>query len=72
MTGVGRQLRATAEIKQNFPEMGIVGSGYTYLQEYLPHVAQAEVRAGNVDFVGLGRMILSYWDLPAHVLGEGR
>ena len=67
-----RQLTVTAEIKRNFPDMAVVGSGYTYLQEYLPHVGQAEVRAGNVDFVGLGRMMLSYWDLPAHVLGEGK
>ena len=72
LAGVARQLRATAEIKRNFPGLGVVGSGYSYLQEYLPQVGQAEVRAGNVDFVGLGRMILSYWDLPAHVLGEGK
>ncbi len=72
LSGVVRQLTVTAEIKRNFPDMAVVGSGYTYLQEYLPHVGQAEVRAGNVDFVGLGRMMLSYWDLPAHVLGEGK
>ena len=72
LAGVVRQLRATAEIKRNFPALGVVGSGYSYLQEYLPQVGQAEVRAENVDFVGLGRMVLSYWDLPAHVLGAGQ
>ena len=46
-----------------------VGSGYTYLQEWLPHVAQRTVRLGMTDFVGLGRMVLSYPDLPADVLG---
>jgi len=43
-----------------------VGSAYSYLQEFLPHVAQAAVRDGWTDFVGLGRMVLSYprllWD----------
>jgi hypothetical protein len=38
------------------------------LQEYLPHVAQAAVRQGWTDFVGVGRMVLSYWDLPLDTL----
>jgi NADPH2 dehydrogenase len=37
----------------------MVGTGYTYLQDYLPHVAQAVVRAGWIDLVGIGRMVLS-------------
>ncbi|HEV8292192.1 MAG TPA: hypothetical protein VGP94_09720, partial [Tepidisphaeraceae bacterium] len=45
-----------------------VGSGYTYLQEYLPHVAQATVRNNWTDFVGIGRLVLSYWQLPADTL----
>ncbi len=45
-----------------------MGSGYTYLQDWLPHVAQRVVRGGGADFVGLGRMVLSYPELPADVL----
>jgi NADPH2 dehydrogenase len=45
-----------------------VGSGYSYLQEWLPNVGQAAVREGAVDFVGLGRMVLSYPEMPADVL----
>ena len=46
----------------------LVGSAYSYLQEWLPHVAQHNVREGLVDLVGLGRMVLAYPDLPADVL----
>jgi 2,4-dienoyl-CoA reductase-like NADH-dependent reductase (Old Yellow Enzyme family) len=46
----------------------IIGTGYSYLQDYLPHVAQAAVREGWTDFVGLGRMVLSYPELPADTL----
>ena len=46
----------------------IVGTGYTYLQDYLVHVAQAVVREGWTDFVGLGRMVLAYPELPADSL----
>ena len=45
-----------------------MSSGWSYLQEFLPHVAQACVRAGWFDAVGLGRMALSYPELPADVL----
>jgi 2,4-dienoyl-CoA reductase-like NADH-dependent reductase (Old Yellow Enzyme family) len=65
---VARHLHAVRDCKRAFPDLLLVGSGYTYLQDYLPHVAQAEVGAGHVDFVGLGRMVLSYPDLPRDVL----
>ncbi len=66
--GVARQIQATARLKASFPGMAIVGSGYTYLQEWLPHVAQFNVREGLTDFVGLGRMVLAYPDFPADLL----
>jgi NADPH2 dehydrogenase len=60
VVGCVRQIHAVRELKQQFPDMVLVGTGYTYFQEYLPHVAQAVVREGWVDSVGLGRMVLAY------------
>jgi 2,4-dienoyl-CoA reductase-like NADH-dependent reductase (Old Yellow Enzyme family) len=72
LVGVARQIGAVRQLKQNCPNSIFVGTGYTYLQEYLSHVAQAVVREGWTDFVGLGRLVLSYWDFPADVLaGRG-
>jgi NADPH2 dehydrogenase len=72
LVGVGRHLQATAEVVRAHPGLVVVGAGYTYLQDWLPHVAQAVVGAGDVHLVGLGRMLLSYPDLAASVLaGEG-
>ena len=72
LAGVARQIEATAELKRQHPELVFVGSGYSYLQEWLPYVAQAVVREGQVDSIGLGRMVLSYPELPADVLvGKG-
>ncbi|MBL8818773.1 MAG: NADH:flavin oxidoreductase [Planctomyces sp.] len=68
LVGVHRQISVTALIKQQCPEAIIVGSGYSYLQEWLPNVGHAVVRLGMVDSVGLGRMVLSYPELPADVL----
>ena len=68
LAGAARLIAVTSEIKARYPQMAVVGTGYSYLQEWLPHVAQHYVRTGQVDFVGLGRVVLSYHDLPADVL----
>jgi 2,4-dienoyl-CoA reductase-like NADH-dependent reductase (Old Yellow Enzyme family) len=68
LVGVGRQIAATAKLKAQHPALLFVGSGYSYLQEWLPHVAQRVVRDGQVDMIGLGRMVLAYPELPADVL----
>lgn len=68
LVGVHRQIAATANLKRLHPEMIVVGSGYSYLQEWLPNVAQAVVRENMVDSIGLGRMVLSYPELPADVI----
>jgi NADPH2 dehydrogenase len=49
----------------------IVGTAYSYLQEYLPHVAQYVVRHGWTDMVGLGRMVLSYPNILAEAVEKG-
>ena len=68
LRGVARQIEATSRLKAAFPDLVFVGSAYSYLQEWLPNVAQYNVRNGLTDFVGVGRMVLSYPDLPADVL----
>lgn len=68
LVGVARQVKAVAQLKAHRPELAFVGSGYSYLQEWLPHVGQNAVRHGKVDFIGLGRMVLSYPDIAADVL----
>ncbi len=71
LVGVARLLGAARELKRRVPEAVIVSSGWTYLQEFVPHVAQACVREGWFDGVGLGRMALSYPELPADALAGG-
>jgi 2,4-dienoyl-CoA reductase-like NADH-dependent reductase (Old Yellow Enzyme family) len=68
LVGCVRQIQAVRLLKQQVPDVPLVGTAYTYFQEFLPHVAQAVIRAGWVDFVGIGRLVLSDWDLPAKVL----
>jgi 2,4-dienoyl-CoA reductase-like NADH-dependent reductase (Old Yellow Enzyme family) len=60
LVGVARQMDVSRELKRRFPNLLFVGTAYSYLQDFLPHVAQAALRDGWVDCVGLGRMVLTY------------
>lgn len=68
LAGVKRQIDVTHALKQAFPELVIIGSGYSYLQEWLPNVAQYVLRTGMADSVGFGRMVLSYPNMPADMV----
>ncbi len=68
LVSVARQIQVTHEIKKRFPNLTIVGSAYSYLQEWLPHVAESVIEKGMSDFVGIGRMVLSYPEMPADIL----
>ena len=68
LIGVARQINAVSQAKAACPEMVITGSGYSCLQDWLPNVAQACVRGGHADLVGLGRMVLSYPEMPHDIL----
>ena len=65
---VVRMQEVTQELTVGHPELLVVGSGLTYLQDHLPNVAQGLVADGWMQMIGLGRMALSMPDLPRRVL----
>ena len=69
--GVYRQMNAVRELERHFPDIVMIGSALTYLQDFLPNVVQAALGEGWMDFVGIGRMVLAY---PSYVrdLLEGK
>jgi 2,4-dienoyl-CoA reductase-like NADH-dependent reductase (Old Yellow Enzyme family) len=71
LVGVWRQIDAARRCKEAAGDVVMIGTGYSYLQDYLPHAAQAVVRRGWIDAVGVGRMVLAYPELPADVLRRG-
>ena len=60
LVGVARQMEAARQLKQRFPNLIFVGTAYSYLQDFLPNVAQAALRENWTDTVGFGRMVLTY------------
>lgn len=72
IVGVARQINVVKQLKAKFPNLILVGSGYSYLQEYLPHVAEHYVRNNHVDIVGIGRAVLSYPTMLADATRDGK
>lgn len=70
LVGVARMIDLADGLKQAFPDLVIVGSGYSYLQEWLPNIAQNVLRNNKADFVGFGRMVLSYPTMPDDMLND--
>jgi len=69
---VERQVQVVRQLRAKAPkEMVIVGSGLSYLQEYLPHVSQYLLRHGWADMVGIGRAVLSYPTILADAAQKG-
>jgi len=72
LVGVARQINAVRQLKARAPKnLMLVGTAYSYLQEYLPHVAQHVVRNGWADLIGIGRMVLAYPTILADAMGQG-
>jgi 2,4-dienoyl-CoA reductase-like NADH-dependent reductase (Old Yellow Enzyme family) len=68
LVGVARMVAATAELARAHADIAVVGSGYSYLQQWLPHAAQHTIRTGGATSVGIGRGMLSYPQLAGDVL----
>ncbi|HWE36898.1 MAG TPA: NADH:flavin oxidoreductase [Isosphaeraceae bacterium] len=71
LIGVARHFRLTAAVQSAFPDLAVVGSGYSWLQGWMFHAGAANVRDGRATFVGVGRGALSHPDFARYVL-EGR
>jgi NADPH2 dehydrogenase len=72
LVGVARQINAVRQLKARAPrKLVLVGTAYSYLQEYLPHVAQYVIRHGWTDMVGIGRMALAYPAILADSVEKG-
>jgi 2,4-dienoyl-CoA reductase-like NADH-dependent reductase (Old Yellow Enzyme family) len=72
LVGVARQINVVRQLRAQAPEeLLLVGTGYSYLQEFLPYVSQYVLRNNWVDVVGIGRMVLAYPTILADAIQSG-
>lgn len=71
LAGVKRLLDAAAHMKKAVPEIALIGTGYSYLRQFAPFAAAAEIGAGHADAAGFGRMAFAYPDFARDILEKG-
>ena len=71
LLGVDRHFRIAADLQRTFPDLPMVGTGYSWLQKYSINAGAANIADGNIRFFGLGRNVLSYPDFPQDVMTKG-
>jgi 2,4-dienoyl-CoA reductase-like NADH-dependent reductase (Old Yellow Enzyme family) len=71
LTGVDRHFRIAHELQRTFPDLPIVGTGYSWLQKYAIKAGAHNIAAGDIRFLGIGRGALAYPDFARDALEKG-
>ena len=71
LEGVCRGIALTAEAQKVYPDMAMAGFGYSWLRHFIPNVAAGIIREGGATFIGLGRELLAYPDMPRDIFEKG-
>lgn len=72
LVGVDRHFRLAGEVQGSSPGVSVVGSGYSYLQEYAFLAGAANLRDARASFVGVGRASLSQPDFAKQLMDHGK
>jgi NADPH2 dehydrogenase len=70
--GVNRHFRIAAELQRTFPDLPMVGSGYSWLQTYSINAAARNIAEGNITFFGIGRNALAYPEFARDAVEHGK
>lgn len=72
LIGVDRHFRLAGQIQKAFPDFPFVGSGYSYLQQFLGQAGAANIQEGRITFVGVGRAALPLPDFARQLQEDGQ
>ncbi|MBN1457134.1 MAG: FAD-dependent oxidoreductase [Sedimentisphaerales bacterium] len=70
--GVHRMINIAAKIQHEFPQLALVGTGYSWLRELMGNVGAAAKKSGKITIVGAGRMAFAYPDFAKDLLTKGK
>ena len=71
LEGISRLISITAELQKEFPDLPIVGTGYSWLREFFPYVGASLVNKNEAAFIGLGRSAFAYPEAPKDLMSKG-
>ncbi len=72
LVGVDRMFYCISEIQKAFPDLCVIGSGISYLREYLPYFAAGAIEKGMYKIQGVGREAFAYPDFYKDIQKNGK
>ncbi len=72
LIGVDRHFRLCGELQKTFPDVVMVGTGYSWLQHFQLQAGAANIRDGKVRIMGVGRGALAYPNFAQDALTQGK
>lgn len=72
LESIGRFIEITEDIQRAFPDLTVLGSGYSWLRHLFPQVAAGVIKEGGATIIGLGREAFAYPDFARDILTTGR
>lgn len=71
LEGVARAFRVARELSAAYPELVAVGAGYSWLRQFFPFAAAANLARGAQKIAGVGREAFAYPDFARDLLEKG-
>ncbi len=72
LLGVLRHFRLTRAVQQAVPDVPVIGSGYSWLQDFAANAAAGNIASGGAAMAGFGRATLSQPDFARQLRDQGR
>ncbi|NOZ56593.1 MAG: hypothetical protein GXO73_07370, partial [Calditrichaeota bacterium] len=71
LEGVARLIHLAGEVQKAFPDLPVVGTGYSWLRHYFPLVAAGVLEQGLATLIGQGRGAFAYPDSVKDLIEKG-
>ncbi len=72
LAGVASLIEWAAVFQKANPDLPVVGTGYSWLRQFWPHVGAAVIARKDASFIGLGRSSFAYPDAPLDLMNHGK
>lgn len=70
--GVARFVHVVRQVQQAFPDLPVIGGGFTWLRQFFPHVTAAAIQNGWMSLAGAGRMAFAYPEFARDIIQKSR
>jgi 2,4-dienoyl-CoA reductase (NADPH2) len=72
LKGVERLFQLAAEVKEHYPDLPVIGSGYSWLRQFGGNAAAWNIEHNLHTFAGFGRQSFAYPDFAVDLLEKGQ